>query len=141
MSSKKDDDVGYGKPPVHGRFVRGRSGNPKGRPRGSKNFQTDLLAELEEPISIRVGERVRSISKQRALIKTMMSRALKSDVRAADVPVKWRGIDHEEPASEVDEGLSADNQELLAGIEARLFPRNPPVSDKSDEDTDESGND
>ncbi len=139
MSNEKDD-VGYGKPPVHSRFVKGRSGNPKGRPKGSRNFHTDLLAELEGPIPIRVGERVRSISKQGALIKSMMNRALKGDVRAADVLVKWRGIEHEDPASEVDEGLSADEQELLAGIEARLFPRNPPVSDTSDEDKNESGN-
>jgi hypothetical protein len=140
MSNEKDD-VGYGKPPVHSRFVKGRSGNPKGRPKGSRNFHTDLLAELEEPIPIRVGERVRSISKQRALIKSMMNRALKGDVRAADVLVKWRGVDHEEPAAEVEEGLSADNQELLAGIEARLFPRNQPVTDKSDEDDDEPTHD
>jgi hypothetical protein len=140
MSNRKGDN-GYRKPPVHSRFVKGRSGNPKGRPKGSRNFRTDLLAELEERIPVREGERVRPMTKQQALIKTMINKALKGDVRAADVLVKWRGIDHEEPAVEVDEGLSADNQELLAGIEARLFPRNPPVSDKSGENTDESGND
>ena len=26
-------EVGYQKPPHHGRFVKGRSGNPKGRPK------------------------------------------------------------------------------------------------------------
>jgi Family of unknown function (DUF5681) len=26
--------VGYGKPPVHSRFRKGQSGNPRGRPRG-----------------------------------------------------------------------------------------------------------
>src|SRR5580704_7516686 len=116
MSKQSDDKVGYGRPPTHTRFVKGRSGNPKGRPKGTKNFQTDLSAEFEETIPIREGSRVRRISKQRALIKTVMSKALKGDTRAAEVLVRWHAIDRADPATENDEALSADNKELLAGI-------------------------
>ena len=31
-----DDDVGFGKPPASTRFRKGRSGNPKGRPRAER---------------------------------------------------------------------------------------------------------
>lgn len=31
-----ESEVGYGKPPRHGRFQPGRSGNPKGRPPGAR---------------------------------------------------------------------------------------------------------
>jgi hypothetical protein len=38
--------VGYGRPPKHTRFKPGRSGNPKGRPRGSRNLSTEMQKVL-----------------------------------------------------------------------------------------------
>jgi hypothetical protein len=40
-----DYQVGYGKPPKHTQFKPGKSGNPQGRPKGTKNLKTDLIAE------------------------------------------------------------------------------------------------
>ena len=42
-----DYKVGYGKPPVHTRFQKGRSGNPGGRP-GPKKARRRLFAQLLE---------------------------------------------------------------------------------------------
>jgi hypothetical protein len=41
-----DYEVGRGRPPAHSRFQRGRSGNPGGRKKESKNFKTILEAIL-----------------------------------------------------------------------------------------------
>ena len=41
-----DYEVGRGKPPLHTRFKPGESGNPKGRPKGVRNFKTDVQATL-----------------------------------------------------------------------------------------------
>lgn len=51
MPKKKEDqkeeyEVGYGRPPTHTRFQPGKSGNPNGRPKGSKNTKTILMEEL-----------------------------------------------------------------------------------------------
>jgi hypothetical protein len=75
--------VGYGRPPKATQFRPGRSGNPKGRPKGSRNLATDLAAELGEPITVREDGRHRRVSKQRALIKSLMAKSLQGDVRAA----------------------------------------------------------
>ena len=77
-----DYKVGYGKPPKSGRFKRGKSGNPKGRPKGSLKLATDLAAELNEQITVREDGKARRVSKQRALIKSLMAKALQGDVRA-----------------------------------------------------------
>lgn len=129
----KDSDytVGYGRPPVHSRFVKGRSGNPAGRPKGSRNFKTDLIEELQERISVRAGESVKKISKQQALIKTMVNKALKGDIRAADIVMKWRSSEQKDIAADTEEALSTDERELLAGIEARVFPQKPQATDKA----------
>jgi hypothetical protein len=74
--------VGYGRPPKSSQFKHGKSGNPKGRPRGSLKLATDLAAELNEQITVREDGRARRVSKQRALIKSLMAKALQGDVRA-----------------------------------------------------------
>jgi hypothetical protein len=74
--------TGYGKPPKSGQFKRGKSGNPEGRPKGSLKLATDLAAELNEQITVREDGRARRVSKQRALIKSLMAKALQGDIRA-----------------------------------------------------------
>jgi hypothetical protein len=77
-----DYKVGYGKPPKAGQFKRGNSGNANGRPKGRLKLATDLAAELTEQITVREDGRARRITKQRALIKSLMAKALQGDVRA-----------------------------------------------------------
>jgi hypothetical protein len=84
MAKDSPDDytVGYGKPPVARRFRRGVSGNPKGRPRGSKNLDQVLLAELTTKIWITEnGSRI-SITKFDAMFKQLVNRALGGNERA-----------------------------------------------------------
>jgi hypothetical protein len=66
--AQRDKGIGYGRPPKATRFKPGVSGNPNGRPKGTRNLATDLAAELGEQITVRENGRPRPISKQRALI-------------------------------------------------------------------------
>ena len=76
--STNDIEVGYGRPPRHSRFKKGQSGNPKGRVNGTKNLKTDLNEELQETILVREGTRAIRISKQRAIVKTLIANTLSS---------------------------------------------------------------
>jgi Family of unknown function (DUF5681) len=47
-----DYEVGYGRPPRHTRFVKGQSGNPRGRPPGAKNLSSLLGEALNETVIV-----------------------------------------------------------------------------------------
>jgi hypothetical protein len=76
-------EVGYGRPPTHTRFKPGRSGNPKGRPKGAKNEASILREILEHQIPLQEGGRIRKISIRKAILLKMADGALKGDTRKA----------------------------------------------------------
>ena len=73
--------VGYKRPPVHSRFKPGRSGNPSGRPKDSKNFKALLREILNEQISLQDGVNSRKVSKREAIARRLVIGALKGDPR------------------------------------------------------------
>jgi hypothetical protein len=75
-------EVGYGRPPKHTRFSKGRSGNPKGRPAGARNFSTDVTEVLKSPVKTRDGARLKTMSTQMAALLRLREQALKGDFKA-----------------------------------------------------------
>jgi hypothetical protein len=115
----RESQVGYRKPPKATRFKPGQSGNPKGRPKGSPNLANDLSAELGEQITVREGGEPHRVSKQRALIKSLMAKALQGDVRATTALLALYARVISEPPE--DESGSVEEHELL--ILRRFGPR------------------
>ena len=105
MSSKDEDDfdlglpkgdrgheVGYGKPPKARQFKPGQSGNPKGRPKGSRNVQPKativerlsslVLAEAYRLIQIRDGGTLLEIPAVQAALRSLSVQAAQGKLGA-----------------------------------------------------------
>lgn len=114
----------YRKPPAHARFAKGKSGNPRGRPKGSRNLTTELREELSERISITEGGVKRLVSKQRGLVKTLYARSIQGDMRAMAQLVKLIGtcLEDNAPIPEA-EAVQAEDAFVLSQFEERLKRR------------------
>jgi hypothetical protein len=81
-SKNRTNEVGYGKPPQGSRFKQGRSGNPKGRPKGSLNLATVLQRTLRETIVINENGRRKVVTKLEAAIAELVRKATSGDGHA-----------------------------------------------------------
>lgn len=80
---KKEFEVGYKRPPIAGQFVKGQSGNPKGRPKGSQNTASVFLRLARERVRVTISGRIRTITKLEAVMLQLINKAMAGDIRAA----------------------------------------------------------
>ena len=105
------DDVGYGKPPREHQFKPGKSGNPKGRPKGAKNQETILLELLQQKISLNERGKARRITILEGIFRRIIEDGLKGNTKsAAFVLNRYQAT----PSGEsMGSGLSEDDQAVL----------------------------
>jgi DNA polymerase I-like protein with 3'-5' exonuclease and polymerase domains len=85
MGNHADDDayaVGYGKPPVHSRFQKGKSGNPAGRKKGARSLNQEVMAALNEKVAVNQNGRRRTMTKLQAALKQAFNKAAQGDPKA-----------------------------------------------------------
>lgn len=124
-----DTAVGYKRPPKHGQFQKGQSGNPKGRPKGTKNLKTDLAEELSEQLLVREGAQPKRITKQRAMIKSLLAKAIKGDTKAINIALSMmcRLLEIED-ADLSTANLPEEDRAILETFQRRWRPETAPDS-------------
>jgi hypothetical protein len=84
-------DIGYRKPPSSGQFKPGRSGNPRGRPKGARNKRPALneerlkgiiLDEAYRTIKVTEGKRQISIPMAQAIVRALAVNAARAALAA-----------------------------------------------------------
>lgn len=84
--------TGYGKPPRHTRFVKGKSGNPKGRPKGSQNLATILDKAGRDLVKVMGPRGSRFISKLEASVTQLSNQAASGDLRSIREFLHWHRL-------------------------------------------------
>jgi len=81
-ANNKDARAGYRSPPSSTRFAKGKSGNPKGRPRG-RHRQPPYEAVLGQKVTVREGGRERRVTAAEAFLLQVTKAGLEGDGAAA----------------------------------------------------------
>ncbi len=68
--------IGYSKPPKEHQFKKGRSGNPKGRPKDKKADEISVTGLLNREVTIHENGKKRTVSSFEASLQAQVNRAL-----------------------------------------------------------------
>ena len=112
-----DYQVGYKNPPLHSRFQKGQSGNPKGSPRGAKSLPTIIRELLGAKIPVQTAQGPRKISRIEGFMMKRAELAAKGDHRALDAMIRmW--ADHGPQEEKVD---AAERDAALTETDAAML--------------------
>ncbi len=76
-------EVGFKKPPKQTRFAKGQSGNPSGRPKGSKNLATILMTQAMQLVTVTERGQSRQVTKLEAVMTQLFNKAAVGDFASA----------------------------------------------------------
>ncbi|MBI1308636.1 MAG: hypothetical protein GC129_02100 [Proteobacteria bacterium] len=84
-----DYKVGYKKPPQSGKFKKGQSGNPSGRPKRVAPLLYDILnMEMSQIVTVVINGQETKLPTVHLVAKALLAKAAKGDVKACQMLMK-----------------------------------------------------
>ena len=110
----------YRKPPLHTRFKKGQSGNPRGRP--VKNLAGLLAAALNEKVTVTENGKRRKVTKREAVIAQLVNKSASAELRATKMLIEMlRDIERKaDPAPAEKNPFGSTDKEVMHQLIARL---------------------
>ena len=122
MKKKRGHKVGYGKPPVSGQFKKGKSGNPKGRPKGSRNFDTELDEVMGVLVSVTEDGKPKKVTSRQAILMQLRALALQGKLGAIEKFLALaQGRNERLAANGAEQKLNANDDNILDRFEEDLL--------------------
>ena len=83
--------VGYCRAPEKDRFQPGKSGNPKGRPKGSKSLKTIYRSAFEKSVAIKIDGKPTNMMPKEIAMHRQAHKAMEGDHKATMLMLQLEG--------------------------------------------------
>ena len=115
-------EVGFAKPPKDTQFRKGRSGNPKGRPKGKPNLATVIRRALDAKVMINENGQRRAVTKLEACVTQLINKAAGGDLRSCQLVTQLARLsdDTEQQAVSKERRFEEADRRVLEGILERF---------------------
>jgi len=112
-----DDAVGYGRPPKATQFKKGQSGNPKGRPKGTRPVGAVLQEILGQRIAVTENGRTRRLPALEVMLRRLANDAMRSEPSALKLMLSLVDRYGDSPEAEIRfNDILAEDKEILANF-------------------------
>jgi hypothetical protein len=127
--------VGYGRPPKATQFKKGKSGNPKGRPKGSRTVGAVLQEILQQKIAVTENGKTRRVPALEVMLRRLANDAMRNEPTALKLMLSLYDRYGESPESGIrlDEIL-AEDKAILANFLKQPAAQTAPKKTRGGED-------
>ena len=132
MTDDDDHIARFQRPPRRGQYKPGQSGNPRGRPKGSKNILTYVKEHLNKKIPIIEGGKTRTVPRAEAIAIQLVNQAAKGEPKGLAAVMSFtREFDAAVSDLRPNVLARAADAAVLEDIIARIRARDPTPSQDS----------